>query len=339
LKRCSKCGHDKPATTSYFHKETGGLKAACKECRNPTEKRRMAGERGRYMPPPIEAVPEGFEVAKVSTEMNADGTLEKQHIGARPERTAVAPIMDAVQPGTTLKRLSTLTDSDGKVIQQWQIFTAEAEERAKRERWLLEAIERAAEKWPAREPVKLEGRTDDRLMCAIPMGDPHFGQYSWAAETGDDYDLELAAQYHCTAIDSLVSSAPPASRGLLIDLGDFFHMDNSSNQTLRGHHQLDVDSRWPKVIHAGVQSKIWLARRMLEKFGMLDVWCVPGNHDPHSAFMLQLALRLYFKDEPRVRVADVAGLFYLHAVRRQLDRLHAHAHDQGSSDARRDDGG
>lgn len=308
-KRCSKCGEEKPATADFFHRDaqhTDGLLARCKVCRAADWKARKG-----YKPPPLEAIPEGFEVAKLSTKVDENGTPEKQYIGARTERLTDAPIIEpASLEGYALKRLSTLTDGSGKVIQQWQIQTPEEEAKAKREQALLDAIGKLAEKWPPREPVKLETRTDDRLLCAIPMGDPHFGQYSWAAETGDDYDLQLATQYHCTAMEALVESAPAAGRGLLIDLGDFFHMDNSSNETLRGHHQLDVDSRWPKVIDAGVKAKIWLAERMLRKFGMVDVWCVPGNHDPHSAFMLQLALRLYFKDEPRVRVADVAGLFY-----------------------------
>lgn len=264
----------------------------------------------KYDPPPLEAIPEGFEVANLSSEMDAAGNVAKQHIGARPERVQDAPLIDPMQDGHAWKRVSTLVDGNGKVIQQWQIATKEQEDRAKREKWLLDAIGGLAEKWPAREPIKLEERSDDRLMCTIPMGDPHFGQYSWAAETGDDYDLQLAEQYHCTAMDELVRSAPAASKGLLINLGDFFHMDNSTNQTLRGHHQLDVDTRWQKVINSGVHAVFRLVKRMLQKFGVVEAWMVPGNHDPHSAFMLQLALRLYFKDEPRVIVPEVAGLYY-----------------------------
>jgi hypothetical protein len=306
MKRCTKCGEEKPATTSFFH--LSGVKRAdgtpilhghCKPCRAK-----------RYAPPPLEAIPEGFEVAKVSTEVDEDGKPRKQHIGARPERTSSAPHIE-VPGGYGLKRLSTLSDGEGKIIQQWQIFTPEEEAKANREKALLEAVASLAEKWPKREPITLEStRLDERLMCAIPMGDPHFGQYSWAAETGDDYDLELASQYHTTAMKALVDSAPAAHRGLLINLGDFVHADNSSNQTLRGHHQLDVDTRWPKVIRESVNALIWLVNYMLKKFGVVDVWMVPGNHDPHSAVMLQLALTLYFKDEPRVRVNQTASLFF-----------------------------
>lgn len=316
LKRCAKCGEDKPATPDFFHKQGSSAltgkqyyRALCRVCRD--QKKTGADSWRKYKPPPLEALPEGFEVASIATEVDETGQPKKQFIGARPERSVDVAIIPTPPEGHVLKRLSTLTDGNGKAVLQWQITTAEQIERAKRELWLLDAIGSIAEKWPVREPVKLETeRIDERLMCVIPMGDPHFGQYSWAAETGDDYDLQLAEAYHCTAMDSLVSSAPKAKRGLLINLGDFVHADNSSNQTLRGHHQLDVDTRWPKVIRSSVNSLIWLVQRMLRKFEQVDAWMVPGNHDPHSAVMLQLALQLFFKDEPRVKIDDTAGLFY-----------------------------
>lgn len=309
-KRCTKCGEEKPATSHYFHARTrasDGFEQRCKTCRSEDEKARSRG----YRPPPLEAIPDGYEVAKISTEVDPDGTPTKQFIGARPERVTPRPHLE-VPEGYSLKRLSTLTDGNEKIIQQWQIFTPEQEAKEKREKWLLDAIASLAEKWPAREPIKLEDGPplEERTMCAIPMGDPHFGQYSWPAETGDDYDLQLAEAYHVTAMQSLVSSAPRAKKGLLINLGDFLHADNSSNQTLRGHHQLDVDTRWPKVIRSSVNAVIKLVQLMLTRFGEVEVWMVPGNHDPHSAVMLTIALQLFFKDEPRVKVNDEASLFF-----------------------------
>lgn len=302
-KKCRACGEVKPidAFKPYNAHGQRGRRASCRVCYN----RKIHGK------PPLPAVPEGFDVRGVSTQLDDAGKLEKQWLDSRPEAEKFETIQPSIPSGHRLKGVSTLVDEHGGVRAQWIKTTAEELERAERERAVMDAIGTLAEKWPARGPVTLtDTNVDDDLMCVIPMGDPHFGMYAWAAETGDDYDLELAEQYHCTAMDQLVESAPRAGRGLLIDLGDFFHMDNSTNQTLRGHHQLDVDTRWPKVIKSGVHATVWLIRRMLAKFGIVDVWAVPGNHDPHSAFMLQLALSLFFKDEPRVRVADVAGLYY-----------------------------
>lgn len=33
IKKCSKCGEEKPATVEYFHKKGNGLRAKCKPCR------------------------------------------------------------------------------------------------------------------------------------------------------------------------------------------------------------------------------------------------------------------------------------------------------------------
>lgn len=314
-KKCTKCGDEKPRTDDFFHKQgttrkgTPQFRSVCRTCR--TQGKDGSDPWTRYAPPPLEAIPEGFEVAKLSTEVDDTGEPKKQFIGARPERITPAPHL-SVPDGYSLKRISTLTDGNEKIIQQWQIFTPEEEAKAKREQWLLDAIGSLAEKWPVREPVMLEDGPpiEERLMCAIPMGDPHFGQYSWAAETGDDYDLQLAEAYHVTAMKALVDSAPRAKRGLLINLGDFVHADNSMNQTLRGHHQLDVDTRWPKVIRSSVNAVIALVKLMLAKFEEVEVWMVPGNHDPHSCVMLAIALALFFKDEPRVKVNDEASLFF-----------------------------
>lgn len=301
------CGRELPLDGDHFHGNgrnedgTPRYRAWCRTCR-------VQGKHS-YDPPPLEAVPDGFDVRRVSTLVDPTGTIEKQWLESA-QATETAPLIPPLPPGHIVKGVSTLLDGAGNIRAQWQKTSIELQEKAKREQWLLDAIMKMGEAWPSRGPTALEKPSDDDLMCVIPMGDPHFGMYAWAAETGDDYDLKLAEEYHCTAMDSLVASAPAAGRGLLIDLGDFFHMDNSSNQTLRGHHQLDVDTRWPKVIKSGVAAMVWLVKRMLQKFGTTDVWCVPGNHDPHSAFMMQLALSIYFKDEPRVRIADVAGLFY-----------------------------
>jgi hypothetical protein len=322
------CGQDLP-DESFPEYRPGLRRSACRPCFNAG---RDQNGKKRYNPPPLEVVPDGFEVIKTSTPMNADGSVDKQYITAKPERIAERPILD-VPEGYGLKRLSTLTNGDGKVTQQWQIFTPEEEAKQKRIDALLDTLGNLAEKWPAREPIKLDDGppAEERLMCAVPMGDPHFGQYSWAAETGDDYDLQLAEQYHCTAMDELVRSAPPAKKGLLINLGDFVHADNSMNQTLRSHHQLDVDTRWPKVIRSSANAVIWLAKRMLQKFQEVEAWMVPGNHDAHSALMLQLALQLYFKDEPRIHVPEVAGLFYYTRWGNNLvGATHTHSDKMGS---------
>ena len=155
---------------------------------------------------------------------------------------------------------------------------------------------------------------DADLLSVYPMGDPHFGMYSYAAETGDNFDLGIAEQQLCAAVDRLVASSPPAETALIIELGDFFHADNESNQTGRSGNSLDVDTRWAKVMQVGLRAMVHCIRRALEKHLRVVVRIVRGNHDTHSSFALALALDAYFSNNPRVKIdlSPAAFWYYQH---------------------------
>ena len=53
---------------------------------------------------------------------------------------------------------------------------------------------------------------DKDLLAVYPMGDPHIGLYSWAKETGEDFDLDIAKQLTLGAVDRLVESSPASGR-------------------------------------------------------------------------------------------------------------------------------
>lgn len=150
-------------------------------------------------------------------------------------------------------------------------------------------------------PVKVPKAANDDLMVVVPVGDPHFGMYAWAAEAGADFDLEIAERLTRGAIDRLVDSGPAASTALLLNLGDHFHADNQKNVTNSGH-QLDVDGRWAKVQQVGLMAMIYCIQRLLEKYPKVIFRINKGNHDNHSSYALALMLSCYFHNEPRVEV-------------------------------------
>lgn len=133
------------------------------------------------------------------------------------------------------------------------------------------------------------------------MGDPHFGMYAWAAECGDDFDLRLARKLTYAAIDQLVSDAPAAEHGLIVQLGDFFHGDDDRNQTQSGH-PLDIDTRHTRVQEVGFWAMVYVIRAALAKHKHVTVRIVQGNHDPKSSVALRLMLWAYFNNEPRVNI-------------------------------------
>ena len=149
----------------------------------------------------------------------------------------------------------------------------------------------------------------DDLLAVYPIGDPHFGMQADGAETGDgDWDLEIACNAHESAVRHLASITPPAANALLLNLGDALHMNGGSNTTYSGT-PVDVDARYGKVLYEAARAFVRCVLTLLEKHQHVTVWCMRGNHDTDSSLALQIALKFYFHNEPRVTVDDGQSLF------------------------------
>lgn len=145
-------------------------------------------------------------------------------------------------------------------------------------------------------------KTYDDLLAVYPLGDPHFGMYAWAKESGADFDLKEARRLTMGAVDRLVSSSPAASTALILPLGDVFHANDQTNQTPAHKHQLDVDSRFVHVLQVGIETFRHCVLRALEKHARVVVRFVAGNHDPQAVWALAFTIAAYFDNEPRVEV-------------------------------------
>lgn len=228
--------------------------------------------------------------------------------GYSPEHDQTRPVPD----GQRLRGVSTLYDQDGQVRAQWVKSAADSE---RREQILLEAIQGALTDFRGtapKVPVCKESRSRDaqRLLTVYPAADLHLGMYSWSAESGEDYDCEIAESLLMGAVDRLVTAAPASSEALILNIGDYIHADNSSNRTERSGAVLDVDTRWSRVIEVGIRALIHCVFRALEKHQTVRVRNLRGNHDPHTTVMLSHMLRLYFEGNKRVIVDAEPGWFW-----------------------------
>ena len=151
---------------------------------------------------------------------------------------------------------------------------------------------------------------DADLLTVIPMGDPHFGLMTWAKEVGEDFDLKIAESVTFAAVDRLCALTPSSETAMLLNLGDYFHADNSNNRTPQSGNQLDVDGRFQLIAQVGLRALARCIRRLLEKHKNVIVRNNRGNHDPHQAYMLSLALDALFSEEPRVHVEMTPSSFY-----------------------------
>ncbi len=330
---CKKCEQDKPEQSfDVDSTKPRGYRAQCKECRrtktepspdkSPSDYQSMSPwatdlEREYLDTMLLHEGLDGAAAALGMTTRRLRGALSE--LERRAARSGWAPASDMTKPQPTgfhVKGVSSYYGADGELKGQWVKTNKNQEHRLAE---LADAVQSLAEPFRGlADPVPVPGAFDDDLLCVYPMGDPHVGLYSWAQETGENFDLEIAERDLVAAVDHLVALAPPAREGLLIELGDFYHADNQQNRTARSGHSLDVDGRWSKVLAVGIRIMRRAIDRMLEKHETVRVIIEIGNHDDQSSIMLALCLANYYEREPRVVIDTSPAKFHWHRFGKNL---------------------
>lgn len=196
---------------------------------------------------------------------------------------------------------------------------------------IAETIREAFEGMAPADPVVAPEQVHADALALIPLMDAHLGMLAWGKETGaEDYDVNLALQDMRQAFAKVLARTPPAARGVLLIGGDFFHADDTRNETPANRHRLDVDGRFFRVVEAGIRILAESVERMLQQFGEVTVRVLRGNHDPHSHLMLTFALAERYRLEPRVTVdQDPRDLWMMQWGR---SGLFGHHGDRGKPD-------
>lgn len=142
----------------------------------------------------------------------------------------------------------------------------------------------------------------DDLLNLIPVTDAHTGMMSWAKETGEDYDLQIARDDHIKATNDIVSRLPKAGRAVVLNCGDHTHSNDGKNQTPASGHILDMDGRYAKVLMTAVQIEIDRIEIAKGRNEHVVYRLVPGNHDPEMSFAVSLSIAHHYRTDPRVTV-------------------------------------
>lgn len=247
-------------------------------------------------------------------------------------RRGFAPDHDMKKPapeGFITKGVSTLYDADGNVKVQW-VKTKQIEE--DRLHQLLDAIQPLADEVKGKSrKVRPPKTSNEDLLCIYPMGDPHIGMHAWAEETGDrNFNLKLAERNLLAAVNHLVNLAPPSKTAMVLNLGDFFHADNSKNTTTYGT-PVDVDGRFPKVLETGVRLMVETIHAALKKHEKVIVYTLIGNHDDHMSIVLAVCLKHHFNNNPRVEIETRPRQHHYYEFGQCLFGMH-HGHASKSSD-------
>lgn len=225
--------------------------------------------------------------------------------------------------GYRTKGVSTLYDADGNVRAQW---VKNDLDREKQQALMEETLSAFMEPLKGlAKPTKAPTKTSKDIFTEYILTDLHLGQYSWAEETGDDWDIRIADETARAAIDRLVTSAPSSERCLINQMGDFFHADGNVPATPTGNNILDTDTRHRKVMWVGIDLLKYAIERALQKHKTVEIRNTAGNHDIHSSMPLDVACKCYFHNVPRVVVHDQPRTLWAYTFGANLVGI-AHGH-------------
>jgi len=143
----------------------------------------------------------------------------------------------------------------------------------------------------------------DSCMLELALVDHHYGQMSWADETGQShYDIKIAEKVYHDAVDYILSSTNGFNfdKILYVVGHDFFNVNSQNNTTAGGTFQ-DEDCRWQKSFNKGVQIHTDTIEK-LKQIADVDVLIMVGNHDTERTFYLGSVLQGRFYNDKNVNI-------------------------------------
>lgn len=147
-----------------------------------------------------------------------------------------------------------------------------------------------------------------KYLLELCLFDMHFGKLAHKEESGDDYDLKIAAKRYNAAINDFLDRVPHKSiERILFPIGnDMINIDSAAGLTTAGTPQ-DSDSRFYKIVRT-VKNLLITTITMLEKIAPVDVVVCVGNHDTQTSFLIGEMIDAYFHNDANVTVDNNAAL-------------------------------
>jgi hypothetical protein len=238
------------------------------------------------------------------TERNVFRTIAR--VKARAAARGYAPDSDwihTVPKGQQVAGVSSLyRDGQDQPVLQW--VKSKTDQEAAYE-LILDSLENAHENYKPFKPSKSKGKKKENLASLLTITDFHLGMYAYEAETGDNWDSEIAERVFLDSIAAMIEAAPPSKVGILCQLGDFLHWDGIlSASTPMSGHALDADTRYSKLVELCMYVMTEAVRMMLEKFEQVVVISAEGNHDISGSIWLRKHIKHIYSKDKRVEVID-----------------------------------
>ena len=217
-----------------------------------------------------------------------------------------AGIVQTMAQGEKLSKRSYLYNNQtGETHLTWYKTDLKAE--AVANAWQEAAREFAASLPKIKIPSAPKSPCKDRIPW-FNIGDAHIGMVAYAPEVGHNFDLKIAEAELCKALEIAISDSPNSERCVIQDMGDGTHAENFAGLTEASGHALDLDTRFPKMVHVYIRTMRYIIDRALSKYKFVDVIINQGNHSRTNDIWMKELLAAAYNTE-RLNVLDNTNVF------------------------------
>lgn len=207
---------------------------------------------------------------------------------------------------STLDRVS--PNGERQMVLQW---TKTKADEVARMQALEAALVMAGEDLPRVKPLPAPKHYQTDIMNVMTFTDYHLGMAARAAETGADWDLQIAEKLCIAAAQDMISRAPRARKMLLNIQGDFLHFDSKRPVTPTHGHVLDASGSYSHMVEVGIRVIRALIDLALQTHQEVEVVMCQGNHDLASMVLFRHAFTAIYEREPRVTINASETPYYV----------------------------
>jgi predicted phosphodiesterase len=235
----------------------------------------------------------------------------------KPPGEVFAPL-----PGQVIKGESAYVDAEGRIIGRW-IKTGQKDKNLTD---FINAAKLAIESWtPPGIEWPASGDTAPDRLTIYPLADVHLGLRAFFEETGEEYNTEIAVDRFKLETQKLFAKSPNSENALILQLGDWTHVDDDMQVTPTSKNTLQVDRPILQLSEIGADILVDYIYMALSKHKNVMVKILKGNHDINAWIALYLAVKHHFRNEPRVVVdADEADYWFFRFGVNLIGAHHGH---------------
>jgi hypothetical protein len=163
---------------------------------------------------------------------------------------------------------------------------------------------------PAKPVVRSRSTKREDILAFLPHADWHLGMNVNEQQTGKDYNRHVAVDTILAGTERCIASQPACETAIIMNAGDLLHANDDADVTPRNKHKLKVEGTHHQNFETAVETTVGLIDMALSWHGSVEYRAIPGNHDPNIPGPLSVALRAYYRQEPRVKIVVDENKFY-----------------------------